>query len=96
MLLWPQGTSRNTQLEINCHFYDIPRNQIAACLIVLDETDVDSSLTEALSAHVDLVLTDDRAVARAHAASAGSLGTKRVLGMSVEKSLSTHDVLKDY
>lgn len=44
-----------------------PYKKIQGChyvarLIVLDESDVLSSLSEALSAHINLVLTDDSAV----------------------------------
>ena len=42
-------------------------------LVVLDETNINSTLTEALTAHVDLVLSDDGAVGAAHSACAGTL-----------------------
>ena len=42
-------------------------------LIELDESNIRGSLSEALSAHVDVVLADDTAVGGAHTASSCSL-----------------------
>jgi hypothetical protein len=60
-------------------------------LVVLDESDVLGALAEALTAHVDLVLSDDGTLVSTHTASAGTTGSQSLLGVSVEESLTGHD-----
>ena len=59
-------------------------------LIQLLEANVKGALAQALTAHVQVVLPDDGALVGAHAAAAGALGAKGLLGVRVEQSLAAH------
>ena len=64
-----------------------------ADLVVLGESNVFGTLTEALTAHIDLVLSNDGALRAAHSAVASSSGAENFLGVSVDKGLAGHFVL---
>jgi hypothetical protein len=59
-------------------------------LVVLDESDVRSSLSEALSADIQVVLSDEGTLVGANTAAASTLGAVLLLGVTVQQSFSSH------
>jgi hypothetical protein len=55
----------------------------------LDESNILGSLTEALSAHINVVLSDDGLLIGANSASAGTLRSMGVLGVAVNKAVGS-------
>jgi hypothetical protein len=62
-------------------------------LIVFYEANVKGSLAKALSAHIEVVLANDGALAATYSAATGTLGAELALGMSIEKLLAAHRLL---
>ena len=57
----------------------------------LDEADVGGPLTEALAAHVDIVLPDDGVRVGAHSASSSAARAVRALRVAVDQRFASHD-----
>lgn len=56
----------------------------------LDETNILSSLAEALSAHVEVVFADNAALVTANTALASSLRSQDALWVRIQQTLSSH------
>lgn len=83
MVLFSSRTSNHgfSCTELRKEHIDQNNNEPIKCMTNLDESNVSSALAEALSANVQVVLSDDGVLVVAHAASASASGAQRGLGV---------------